>query len=68
MQIDPFEKNIEYRTKEAVNILESIGAGSIATIGTSVIAPALGITLIPGIVIFGSTYYLIKLIKKRKKI
>ena len=66
MQIDPMEKNIESKTKEAVNVLESIGAGSIATIGASVLAPTLGITLIPGIVIFGSTYYLVKLIQKKK--
>lgn len=66
MQIDPMEKNIEYRTKEAVNVLESIGAGSIATLGATVLAPTLGITLIPGIVIFGSTYYLIKMLQKKK--
>lgn len=66
MQIDPMEKNIESKTKEAVNVLESIGAGSIATIGASVLAPTLGITLIPEIVIFGSTYYLVKLIQKKK--
>ena len=66
MQIDPIEKNIESKTKEAVNVLESIGAGSIATIGASVLAPTLGITLIPEIVIFGSTYYLVKLIQKKK--
>jgi len=66
MQIDPMEKNIEHRTKEAVNVLESIGAGSIVTLGASVLAPTLGITLIPGIVIFGSTYYLIKMLQKKK--
>ncbi|MBI2110741.1 DNA integrity scanning protein DisA nucleotide-binding domain protein [Candidatus Woesearchaeota archaeon] len=67
MQLDPFAKNIERHTKEAVNILESIGAGSIATIGTSILAPTLGVTLIPGIVIFGSGYYLIKMLKKKMK-
>ena len=66
MQIDPMEKNIEQITKEAVNVLESIGVGSIATIGASVIAPTLGITSIPGIVIFGSTYYLIKMLQKKR--
>lgn len=66
MQIDPMEKNIEHRTKEAVNVLESIGAGSIVTLGASVLAPTLGITLIPGIVIFGSTYYLIKMLQKKR--
>jgi len=67
MQLDPFAKNIEHHTKEAVNILESIGAGSIATIGTSILAPTLGITLVPGIIIFGSTYFLAKLLRKKQK-
>jgi len=66
MQLDPFAKDIEKHTKQAVNVLESVGAGSIATIGTSILAPTLGITLLPGIVIFGSTYFLIKLIRKKQ--
>jgi len=60
MQLDPYEKNIEYKTKDAVNILESIGAGAITTIGATVLAPTLGIALLPGIIIFGVPYYLIK--------
>ena len=60
MQLDPYEKNIEYKTGEAVNILESIGAGTITTIGATVLAPALGISLLPGIIIFGIPYYLMK--------
>jgi len=65
MQIDPFEKNIEYKTSEVVSLLESIGAGSIATIGTSLLVPSLGIALIPGIVVFGSAHYLMKILGKR---
>ena len=66
MQLDPFEKNIMSHTKEAVNVLESIGAGSIATIGTSILAPTLGIMLVPGIIVFGSTYYLVKMLRKKR--
>ena len=66
MQIDPFEKNIEYKTSEVVSLLESIGAGSIATIGTSLLVPSLGIALIPGIVVFGSAHYLMKILRNRQ--
>jgi hypothetical protein len=66
MQIDPFQKDIEYKTNEVVTILESVGAGSLATIGTSLLVPALGIALIPGIVVFGSAHYLMKLLVKKK--
>jgi hypothetical protein len=60
MQLDSYEKNIEYKTKDAVNIMESIGAGTITTIGATVLAPTLGISLLPGIIIFGVPYFLIK--------
>lgn len=60
MQLDPYEKNIEYKTKDAVNIMESIGAGTITTLGATVLAPTLGISLLPGIIIFGVPYYLIR--------
>ena len=65
---DPNKKILADLSKivNAVNVLESVGAGSIATIGTSILAPTLGITLLPGIVIFGSTYFLIKLIRKKQ--
>lgn len=77
MQIDPFEKNIEYKTKEAVNILESVGIGSVASITASALAPAsyltafgisattpAGLVLIPGIVVFATTHYLLKSLLK----
>ena len=59
MQIDTLEKNIESKTKHAVNILESIGVGALGTIGAGMFVPV-GIALIPGIIIFGSSHYLIK--------
>jgi len=65
MQIDALQKNIEKSVPRAVDLLESVGAGAIGTIGTSLLLPALGIALLPGIVIFGSTYYLAKLLSKR---
>lgn len=65
MQIDPFQKGVEKSVPEAVNILESVGAGTIGAIGTSILVPTLGIYLVPGIVLFGSAYYLAKEIKKK---
>ena len=60
MQIDALQKNIEKETSIASKILESTGAGFIGTIGTTVLAPTLGIALIPGIIIFGGSYYALK--------
>jgi len=60
MQIDALQKNIEKETSIASKILESTGAGFIGTMGTTVLAPTLGIALIPGIIIFGGSYYALK--------
>lgn len=65
MQLDALEKNIEKSVSEAVNILESVGAGTLGTIGTTLLVPGLGIALLPGVVIFGSAYYLGKILKKK---
>ena len=65
MQIDSLQKGVEKSVHNAVNLLESIGAGAIGAIGTGLLIPALGITLLPGIVIFGSAYYLANIITKR---
>jgi DNA integrity scanning protein DisA with diadenylate cyclase activity len=67
MQIDALQKNVENTVPQAVDMLESVGAGAIGTIGTSLLIPALGITLLPGIVIFGSAYYLGKMLTKKFK-
>lgn len=65
MQIDALQKNVEKTVPEAVDLMESIGAGAIGTIGTSLLIPALGITLLPGIIVFGSAYYLGKILSKK---
>ena len=67
MQIDALQKNVEQSVPGAVEVLESVGAGTIGAIGTSLLVPALGITFLPGIVIFGSAYYLGKLLMRNKK-
>ena len=63
MQIDALQKNVEKSVSQAVNVLESVGAGTIGAIGTSILAPTLGIALLPGIVVFGSGYYLTKVLR-----
>ncbi len=65
MQIDSLQKNVEKLVPKAVEILELIGAGAIGTIGTSIIAPTLGIALLPGILVFGSAYYIMKTLAKK---
>jgi len=66
MQIDALEKGIEKKTHEAVNILSSIGVGSLTSLGVAAIAPALAIAIVPGILVFGGTHYLVKLLKNKK--
>ncbi len=65
MQIDALQKGIEKEVPQAMQLLESIGAGTLGTIGTGILVPSLGITLLPGIIIFGSAYYLGKLLTQR---
>jgi len=65
MQLDPSKKDIEKSVPIAVNVLESVGAGTIGALGTSLLAPTLGVALLPGIVIFGSAYYLGRSLKRR---
>jgi DNA integrity scanning protein DisA with diadenylate cyclase activity len=67
MQIDALQKNVENNVSSAVNILESIGAGTLGTIGTTVLAPTLGLSLLPGILVFGSAYYLTKYLSEKFK-
>lgn len=65
MQIDALQRNVEQSVSQVVNILESIGAGTLGTIGTSLLVPTLGIALLPGVVLFGSAYYLGKLLTQK---
>ncbi len=69
MQLDAFQKNIEKEISRISSILESLGAGVLGTIGVATLAPALGIALIPGVLVFGASYYAIKkIVKKHKKL
>jgi len=65
MQLDALQKNVEKTVPRIVGFLEAIGAGTVGAVGTSVLAPTLGIALLPGVIVFGSAYYLIKLIHRK---
>jgi DNA integrity scanning protein DisA with diadenylate cyclase activity len=65
MQIDALQKNVEQNVSHAVETLESVGAGTIGAIGTSLLLPTLGIAFLPGVILFGSAYYVGKIIKKK---
>lgn len=65
MQVDALQKNVEKEVSHAVQALETIGAGTVGALGTSLLFPPLGVAILPGIVFFGSAYYLGKLIKKK---
>lgn len=65
MQIDALQKDVEESVPQAVRVLESVGAGTIGTIGTGILAPGLGIALLPGVIVFGSAYYLGKLLNDK---
>lgn len=58
MQIDALQKGIEKNIPEALLIFESIGVGAVGTIGFGALIPTIGITLIPGIIFFGGSYWL----------
>ncbi len=67
MQIDGLQKNVEKDIPRISAILESVGAGVVGTIGVAALAPALGIALIPGVIVFGAGYYAAKAIMRRAK-
>lgn len=71
MQLDALQKNIENEIPKIASLLESVGAGLIGTIGASVLIPTLGIALLPGVIIFGASYFAIKellsLTRKKKE-
>lgn len=60
MQIDALQKNIEQEIPRISLFLETIGAGFLGTIGATALAPALGLAFLPGVIIFGASYFAIK--------
>lgn len=62
IQIDALQKGVEKSVPKAIELLESIGAGTVGAIGTGLLVPSLGIALLPGVLLFGSAYYLGKML------
>jgi len=68
MQVDSLQKDVEKDIPLMSKVLESTGAGVIGTIGTVALAPTLGVALIPGIILFGGSYFAIKsFLEKHRK-
>lgn len=65
MQLDALEKGIDKKVPSISRFFESIGAGFLGTIGAATLLPSLGITIIPGVIVFGGSYYAIKSIIDR---
>jgi DNA integrity scanning protein DisA with diadenylate cyclase activity len=66
MQIDPEHKNVEQSISPAATILESVGVGTVGTIGAGILVPTLGIALLPGVIVFGAAHYFGKKIFRKK--
>jgi len=68
LRIDALEPDIEKRVPEISNILESIAIGTLGVIGTSTLGSLgfLGVSWIPGVLVFGGLYYLMNIIKSKK--
>jgi hypothetical protein len=60
-------KNIEKKIPEINSLLEDIGLGTLLSVGASIALPALGLAIIPGIIVFGSASWLMKKIKDEIK-
>lgn len=67
LQIDALEKGIEKNTGRISEILESLGVGTLGSLGASALVPTLGITFFPGLILFGTSYFLINQIKRWEK-
>jgi hypothetical protein len=64
LEIDGKQKDIEKKIPEINKIIESVGWGTLGTIGMGLLAPAIGVVITSGITIFvvstGVAYFLKK--------
>jgi DNA integrity scanning protein DisA with diadenylate cyclase activity len=60
LQLDPLTKDVNKSVPIAVSMLEAVGAGTLGTIGASAFLPTIGVSFIPGLLIFGGSYALIR--------
>ena len=62
-QIDALDRNADKNVNPFVKILESFGAGSLATFGITATVPAqllTGFSPATGVIIFGSSYFIVR--------
>ena len=65
LELDPFSKStIKEKTDYSTKILEMAGAGILGTMGTTILMPSLGLSLIPGLIVWGVSYAILKKIIK----
>jgi hypothetical protein len=64
LEVDGKQKDIEKRIPEISKIMESVGWGTLGTIGAGLLAPFIGITIVSGITVFVVTTGLTYTIKK----
>ncbi len=76
MQVDALQRDIEKKVPEISNLLESndvksllesLGIGFVGTAAVSVLAPAIGVAFIPGVLVFGGGYFAIKKLLENRK-
>lgn len=60
LQLDSLVKNKKESVHAAIGVLEAVGAGAITTIGAVTLIPAFAISFIPGVLIFGTSYYAVR--------
>ena len=67
IDVDQNEETVKKSRNVIIKIFESIGAGTVGSIGTGFLVPAAGIAFLPGVILFGSAYVIGKsLLEKRK--
>lgn len=70
LQIDALQKGIEKKTSEISNLLESLGIGTLGAVSAGIILPIAGFSAIafaPGVLIFGTTAWIIQKLKEMNK-
>lgn len=60
MQLDALERGIEKEVPSISRFFESVGAGFLGTLGAATLIPGWGVTIIPGVIIFGGSYYALR--------
>lgn len=59
LQVDALQKNIKKQIPTMAAMLESLGVGFLGVVGATALAPQIGIAIVPGIIVFGASYYAI---------